>query len=445
MPSIAWGLTGADYLTDDFDVAHRISSMGVVEGAFDLSFDAPARPLVGPYYLLLYEVIGERFLVQALLMGALNAALTVVVWAALRAVVGARTALLAALVFAVVPNRASTRLWFVLGPNLLAATCIAAGAVLLVRRRKMAATTLFVTGILNYEGVAGLAAMVLIWWWWQDRSERLRYAAMALVPVVVATATIWVLSPKRDGNSPGPFMNLDTIVPGLLGAGFWGMRGLAPLGMIAIIVAAVWCVATRLPSFRREGSPLPHELLVGSCLLGAAAAPLVVGGAPFAVRGIFDRNNLAPGVGSCLLVGAVLAAVWRWWSAVGWTATVVVVAVLAAGNVHDVRDYREAVGDGHALVEALLEDVDPTIGEVVVRPPMPGTTGVAQFIYAGDLTAAMTLRHGDRWSMISIPAKAPLCIDLNPPAGARDRPVFVYDRIDRTVLPASGSRACRRR
>lgn len=445
VPSLAWGLLGADYLSDDFSVAEGFVRRGVVDGALELSLVGPARPLVGPYYVLTHHIIGERFLLHAVVMALLNAGLVVGLWAALRTVVTERTALLAALMFAVVPNRASTRLWFAVGPNVLALTCVVVGAFLLVRKGKaLPAAGLFVAAVLLYEGVAGVAAVVVLWWWLGDRRNRTRGAALAAVPLAFAVGAAWVVSPKRAGNSPGPFDNVSTIGPAQLGSGFWGTEVAGLAGGALILAAITWSLAAQLPSFRRPGSPLAREVLTGACLLVAGAAPFVLGGAPFAVRGIFDRNNMVPDVGSCLVVGALLAAAIRGRKGPGWAVTTAVLVLLAAGNVRDLTDYRRAADEGDALVEALVADVDPSIGDVVVAPTVPQDTGVAQFILDGDLTAALRLRHGPAWASTSMPLRTPDCAVLaRRAAGSPGRPTFVYDRIDRVLRPASHPEACR--
>lgn len=407
----------------------------------NLSFEAPARPAVGPYYVFAYQALGDRPVLQALLMGALNAVAALLVWRALVEVVAGRTALLAALAFAVVPNRGATRLWFVLGPNLVSLACLAGGAFLLLRRGRVGpAAALFVVGILAHEGIAGVAALVIAWWWFQDRRARLRPAAAGLAPVAAITAMAMLVSPKRDGGSPGPFANLDTLGAGQLGAGFWGSDLLGSVGMVVLVAVATWSVATTvLPSFRRP-SALRREVLIGSALLAAGTAPFALGGAPFAVRGIFDRNNLVPDLGSCLVVAALLAAAVRKSRPLGAAVATLVLAVLAAGNVQDVLDYREAAREGDALVDAVLADVDPGIGRVVVVPPLAGATGVAQFILDSDLSAALQLRHGPEWASVRMPTRRPRCADLL--AAAAGEPVFVYDRVGRTLTRLPDPEAC---
>lgn len=441
-PSVAWGVVGADYLTDDFGVAYTLVQKGLLAGFWEFAFVAPGRPAMAPYHVLIYQGIGERFLLQALLLAVLNAGTALLLWQALRCVVRERTALLAALVFAVVPNRGATRLWFVLGANLLAVACLAGAVILLYRHARFApAVVLLLTGIAAYEGIAGVGFLVITGWWLQARGPRRRRAVVAWASIAASALAAWAFSPKRDVNGPGPFDHVGTISSGVFGSGFWGSEAVGAVGLTVVLLALAASLAQLLPSFRR-GSVVPREVLLGGAVVAAAVVPFLVGGAPFGVRGIFDRNNLVPDIGVSVIVGVLLAALWAVRREVGAVASVVVLAWLAIGNVQDVRDYRDAVRDGRALEAAVLADVDPTAGTVVVVPPLPGETGVEQYILDGDLPAALKLRVGQEWGSVSMPLLEEDCRARV--AGSLDAgtPTFVYDRLARTVTEASGPEVC---
>lgn len=442
LPSLAWGIKGADYLTDDFVLANDMARRGVLRSSWDLAVVAPRRPGAAPYFGMIYGAIGDHPAVQASLLAVLNALVVLVLWRALRRVISPDAALVAALVFAVVPNRGSTRMWFAVGSNVLALVCVLVGFVLASRERHPPAVVALVLGVLMYEGVAGLALLAVVWWWSGAPRERWARALTPAGAVVVTAGVLWAVSPKRDVDGPGPFHHAGTILSGVLGHGFWGNEVVGALASMAILVLAAVCAAQLLPSFRRSSGPVPREVVVGAVIVLVASMPFMVGGAPFAVRGIFDRNNLVPDVGVCVILGSVLAAVVRRSRPLGFAATAAVALLLAAGNLQDVRDYRAAVADGQALASRLERDVDPTVGQVVVLPPLPGDTGVDQFILGNDLTAAMELRLGRAWRAVRMPALTDDCEAVIADAARSGEPVFVYQRIDRTLTPAPASGAC---
>lgn len=441
-PSILWAARGADYLTDDFPVARLIAREGLLQGGWQLGTVGPARPAAAPYYLLVYDVIGANVIAQALLLAALNALVAVIVWRALLTVVSEHTALLAATVFAVAPNRGATRLWFQLGPYLVALACLAVGAALLLGRdRYVSGAALVVLSILTYEGVAGVALLCVGGWLLQQRGRRWPPAAAVVAVAGSAIATMWVLSPKRDAEGPGPFDHVDTIGSGVLGAGFWGNELLGAIGILAVLLAVTLTLVTFLPSYRRHDL-VQREVLIGAAIVVMAVGPFVVGGAPFAARGIFDRNNLVPGIGVSLIVGALLAAAWRWRAGTGAVLAAGVVTVLAVGNVQDVQDYRAAVREGRALERDVVRDIDPTIGTVVVLPPLAGERGVAQFILDNDLTAALELHYGSEWSSVSMPYRVETCRHRLEAALEAGRPALIYDRLTRHLELVDSAAAC---
>jgi hypothetical protein len=195
-----------------------------------------------------------------------------------------------------------------------------------------------------------------------------------------------------------------------------------------------------LPSFRRQGH-LQREALIGWAIVVAGALPFLVGGAPFGVRGIFERNNMVAGLGVCLLLGAVLNVIASRWS-FGPAIVVAVVAWLAIGNVRDVRDYLDAVDRGDALVADVTADVDPGIGSVVVTPPMAGPAGVEQFILSSDLQAALELRRGRDWRSVTMPASVDQCRALVRGELAQGERVFVYYWRERALRAVTDRADC---
>lgn len=438
-PSALWA-SGAGYLSDDYVVARNLQRAGLLRGLWDLATVAPARPGAAPYYLAVYEGIGSHSAIQALVLAALNALVALAVWQAMRAVVRERTATVAALVFAAAPNRGATRMWFQVGPYLVAVGLVALVVVLLWRAdRPLLAATLAVLAVLTYEGTAGVAVAAFGGWAVGDPRARRWPAFSALTAIAAAALAAWASSPKLDVDGPGPFEHAGTIPSGLLGSGLWGHDAAGAVGLAALVAGLGVLVASYLPSFRRPG-PLRREVLIGTALTALAVGPFLVGGAPFAVRGIFDRNNLVPGLGVCLILGAVLGTL------AGRRLGVAVVAVVLGGmsvaNLGDLADYRAAVDDGEALRAAVLEDVDPTAGTVVVVPPLDESRGVEAFILDGDLTAALELTAGEAWASVVMPERPETCRRIVAQAIGAGAIVHVYDRLDRTVRPAGGVEVC---
>lgn len=434
-PSLLWAIVGPGLLTDDFGHALTFKENGLLGGLVDRSFESTSRPLVGVYYLLTYGLLGERPVSHALVLGILNAALVVIAWRVGRRLMPTHLAFVAALVLAVAPNRASTRLWFATGNYVLATTLVLVGFWLLaVARRPPLAAVVMCTAVLLFEGTAGLLLALVGMWVLCDARSRLSLGAVVAAPAAIAALGMYLASPKRGGDGPSPGDSIETIGGGLFGSGLWGSDIAGGIGPVVFGGLIVVSLARLLPSFAHESAPL-HWVRVGLVIVSLSALPFVVGGSPFAVRGIFDRTNLVPMVGVALILGAGAEAL-RARSAVLWAVSVTVGATLMyVANVQDVRDYDTATESGEIIYERVRSDLPLDGRRVIVVPPDPGAPGVAAFVYPTDLAAALALRSEGDVSGITQPWTAEACRSEVGAAGG----AMVYDWRRRGITPASPS------
>ena len=409
-PSLLWAASSPDLLTDDFAHLDRLRRLGVWDAAWSWSFEHPARPLLGPYHLVTYGLIGDRPVLHALLMAALNAALAIAIWQYGRRWIGSEVALAAALLFAVAPNRASTRLWFATGNYLLAALIVLVAAHLLAHhRRPVAAAATFAAGVLLFEGVIGLVVGLLVLWTLPAVRQRIQTAALVVVPSLCAAAWMYALSPKRrSGPDPNIEASLSTLGHGLFGSGFWGEGLTSYLGACAFAALVVLGAVAQLPSFSAL-RPRTPAVMVGIVLTAFSTAPFAGAGVTFAVRGIFDRSNAIPLLGACLLLAGSVELVGRRHRRGLVAGGALLLAYLLSLGLQDVADYADAADEGRLIVERVLEDVPADPSVVVVWPVPEHGTGVAAFIYPGDLDAALRLRYERRPGRTILPWSAEQC------------------------------------
>ncbi len=401
LPSLASGLLGGGFLTDDWGVWLVFDQNGLVDGLWQLAFEQPARPFAAPYYAVLYEVIGDRPVLQGLIIAAVNASLLVTAWLFGRHVLPAKVLWPTLVVFALAPNHAMTRLWFVVGTYPLALAMMFLGLWQLLRRRNLAAAGLLAAGTLVYEGVVVLAVTLVVMWAAPAWRERLRAAFVAVTPAVVVAAGLFLLSPKRDGDGPDPFDNASSLVSAHFGTGMWEYPLLAQVVGAVLLLAVVVAVAAQLPSWR-SSSIEPRWLLIGVVVMLAGAAPFMYAGAVFATTGLFDRNNLVPSVGTALVLGSGWAWLRSWRPNIAAVVAIGGISWFAAMQAVDVDNFRQAVSRGDAVIGALaaapgVDDASPII---VVPEQVSNGTGMADFVYHGDLVAAMRYRHGGDWSRV---------------------------------------------
>jgi len=394
LPSIAWALSRPDLLTDDYMLVALFEREGHWEAVRRLSFEHPARPLLGPYHLLTHGLIADRPVVHAVVLAVLNAAVSVAMWRFGRRWFTPSVAFAAAAFYAVVPNRASTRFWFPTGNHLLAVLLVLVGFHLLVdRRRRVSGSVVLAAGVLLFEGVIGLVVAGFVLWTGAAPRQRWRSAFLALGPSAAAAAWMYWMSPKRrSGTDPDIIASLSTMGHGLFGSGLWGERlGVAGVALVAALT--VVAIAGLLPSFatlRTSTGPLRAALVVTVLSAGA----FVAAGTSFAVRGIFDRTNAVPLVGVALVFATALCWPHGRGRVLSLGVGVVAIVHLLALNLGDLDDYTEAADEGRTILARVAQDVPPD-ADAIVWPTSDGP-GVAAFIYASDLEAALTLRVGDR-------------------------------------------------
>lgn len=433
LPSMLWAARGPRFLTDDYGHFRRYESLGGLEAAWQWSFVHPARPLLGPFHVLTYGILGDRVYLHALLMAVLNVGLAIGLWTLLRRWLRPDVAFAAALLFAASPNRGSTRMWFATENYLMATLVVVVAATLLYKGRVVAAACSFTAATLLYEGTIGLTVAAVAIWWMTNRHDRSRNAALVLTPVVAAAGFVWLISPKR-GDGTGWTIAVQTIGNGLFGSGAWGSSfGVAGAALVVGIVTIG--VASTLPGFRwvAERSSAPR---LGALVLVTTATPLVAAGAIFGVRGLFDRTNLVPMIG----VSITLATAADFFEGRIRTAAIALLFGVTAtwlwSAIADVDDYVEAAELGEMVIDRVDQDVPRNDALAIVGPPMPTRTGVAAFVYPSDLDAATGRSSGEAGTTL-MPSSPETCHEL-----VQENPSAILYDWKRRAFPSDAEDLC---
>ncbi|MGH9283446.1 MAG: hypothetical protein ACRD0S_10990, partial [Acidimicrobiales bacterium] len=305
VPSLLWALDGSGFIHDDWSIASGVELGSTWDAITGRSTGTSARPLSAVYFALTHEVFGAHPLLHVLALAALNGlAASLLVRVGTR-LVGRQIAVWTALVWVALPNRGSTRLWITMAPAVVSLCLLLVAIALLLADRPVAAGVVMASAILLYEAVAGVALAALALWPWRSRGAAWRRAAGPIVVVLGASAFIYLGSPKRELDA-APFSNWANIVAAQFGRGVFGP--LARVGALLMLVAfTVALVRALLPSFRAGFSAVDRAVLAGTALVFVGAAPFFVAGFPFATDGIFDRGNLVAGLGTALILGALLS------------------------------------------------------------------------------------------------------------------------------------------
>jgi len=381
-------------LVDDWGYAAGARFGGIWHLLWATGFsDNPRRPVAGVWYAAVFGAFDGHPVAHALALVALNAVAGGLVFLVARRIWGTGPGILTALAWAALPNRGSSRLWFSVGPTLLAVVLLLLGVLLLLDGRPVLSTVVLALAVLANETVV-LLALLSVAVSYRTGRRSLSQATAAAAPLVVAAGYLWARSPKRE--TPLKFFShAGNFVAAQLGRGNFGSERAAVVGGTVVLVAVVVALVVALRD--RGGAPAAARMVAaGVGLLIVAAAPLLVIGFPFATDGIFDRGNLAPDLGMAVILGGLAACLWRQGPApLGLLLALAVLAYLGFQNSVDLRDYERAVRQGDTLQRQLATDVPTIDAPLLIGPPLPSTGGVAQLLTDYDTSAALELHRHD--------------------------------------------------
>lgn len=439
-PSVVWSFVGG-FLSDDWAIWAGFETLGIAEALEYNAFTAPARPGAALLYSVIYGGFGPSPVVQGLSLAALNAGLIIAAWYLGRLVLPARLLVVVLLFLALAPNHATTRLWSATATHSLALGLLFLAVGSLLRSRPAVAAFAFCAATAVHEGTFALGVAMVVLWAALEPGARWVRGLAVVAPAGVTVVLMAASSPKRSSSGPNPLNNLESFVPGQLGVGLWTHPALARMGVLAIAALVVATLARQLPSFRSD-RPEYRLILLGALLSAAGAAPYAYLGTTFATSGFFDRSNLVPSVGVAVVVAAAWSLIFARTRPLAALVAIIAVAAFTWGQADDLKAFAAAVDYGEDVTDALAAmPLDRSLPTIVLDAREPAGTGVAAFVYDGDLAAALKHHTGDEWEVL---------LGENLRCDGHQLPwptVQVVDwraREHRTVSPAAVSAACER-
>jgi hypothetical protein len=377
---------------DDWWVLRNIHFDGVLAGAGDRQ--ALARPGAWLLFNAEFGVAGRHPLVLYAIVTAVNVAVTVALFLALRRLTGTNVAAAIAAVHALLPNHASLDHWASAIGITVALLSTLAGVAVLARsyeedRPLWPAIAMFAAGALCYEAVlviagAALLAVPLV------LCRRVRWGVTVGAAAGLGATAFWMLANTQKELPPGRrFADFSLLWPGHFGRGVAvdDARG-DPLMLVTSCVVVVLLARLVLPSMRRA-TGLPERLAACGLLLVVAGA-LPFAKFPIAVLGVNDRANVVSSVGSAIVWVAIALALRRWWpvlavAVIGW------LLVVVPARWEKDRDWA-LVGDRGALIVADVAHAFPDPDAPIVVGPTPFTRhGVVGLVSYWDTSAALQL------------------------------------------------------
>jgi hypothetical protein len=393
LPTLVWAFGGAELMHDDWWLA---TSFARGDGAYRWSefwataTQHPGRPGAALYYLVTYSIFGTNPVLHALLQAVVCAVLGVLVFLVAERLWRTGLAIWIAAVYAVLPNRGSTRLWFAVATYPLAIVLLLVAVLFLLRGRPVLAALLLAAATLTYEGVFGLALLAVATWTLADLGRRWRVGAGVGTAVVASAAYLFLISPKRSGGTQ--VGGLSRLMSSQFGAGIFEWGDVAKLAPTVLALGLTLMMVLRYP-----GRDLYRRVVpAGLVLVLAGWMPFFLTNWPIATDGFFDRANGVVGLGTAVLLGALLS-----WivdltpQPVGLALAGGSVVFLLLMNVPDVEAFRRAAGQGQVLLDQVAVDVPVGSGPLVVVPTPVADRGIMRFPAGSNLADALRFRRGD--------------------------------------------------
>jgi hypothetical protein len=359
------------------------------------SIDVRFRPIQAAYHGLTFAVLGAHPAAHLLLVAALQALCAVLVVLVARRCFSPTTALVIGAVWAVLPNRGSTRLWISAAPVTVAIILLLLGALAATSdpQKSWLATLCCCLSVLCYEAGVALALAVVVWAWWRrgdDWRDTLVRSARGLVPFIATVEWNLATSPKKPTGSRGRLLG---IPDAFFGHGLTP-RALGPVAVVVVVAAIVAGIALGLRSERR--TEVTRLLVGGAAVALLGSVPFVLAGFDQVNEGPFDRANAFGGLGVALvLAGALLG----WWERRRTATSIVMVSaalLVVSANADDVWDVSAAARDGVRAVHAIAALPPGLHDQRLVLAPIQNHGYWIPFGFGSAEAAAATVTSGLR-------------------------------------------------
>lgn len=388
LPSLVNAALSPALLLDDLEFA----VFARFDGLAGFSQNISERPGEGFIHAVQFIVLGERASLHLLVLAAAAAWSSWLYWRLMRLVLPYPIAVMATVVFLLLPNRGSLRFWVSTVPNHVGLALFLCAAIVATRdaqrRRRVGqgdpgirpwviVVVLSVLSVLTYEGAAALVALVPLGIAATSVSMMWRWVAPAVAQAALATAALisLILSDRPDDSSlwGSPVHGFQKH---LVSLGPWPLNFL----LIALVFgAAAWSIRTALA---RKGDD--RELAVAGCValiaMVAGLAPFIVGGFNIENSGVLDRAHIFPNVGSAVLIAIGIESVRRF-GVLPQQRLVLAgcAAIMFAAVFSDLGPYLRAADEQRDAAESFLSleqpNADPVEEVRLLRPN--GSGGVA--------------------------------------------------------------------
>ena len=393
-----WLAGGAGYVLDDWFLLGNAEVDGITGvGNGDIGSSRPGSAVV---YALVFSVLAGHPSAGLVLAVAVSTATALLLRALLARFVDDGWAVVAGLLWLVLPNHTSLEYWLTCLPLGIAAMLVLLVALLVSGdttspRRWALAVAITAIASLTYEAAApaGFLALVLMPRARGSWPSRPRVVGAAVVAVACAG---YLAVFKNSVKSVGDVAPLHEAVPAHFG---WGIAPDAfSIGSVLLLVAVsvgMFCVvrAVRPASWGAPGEG-ERVALAGLVVVAVGALPFVT--YAYSPLGTGDRVTLISALGGATAWAGLCMVAARWRPALGVGLVAVLLLAGTAARVPRMSNWVTAAADGERIVAA-IEDRwpdGPPSGRVVLGPTPIRHQRVAAFLDPSNVDGAVRFLYG---------------------------------------------------
>jgi Dolichyl-phosphate-mannose-protein mannosyltransferase len=393
--SAVYAVLGTGYVLDDWFTLRNARFDGAWASAG--AAQQTARPGAAVVYAAVFGLVGQHPLVVLVVQAAIGVATAVILVHLLRRFFPPGLALVATLLWVLLPNHTSLEVWASATNIALCVLLTVIAADLLCaddRRARWAAIAVFAAAGLCYEAVLPLAAAAILVVPWVRRG-RPDWRLVGGGAVALGAVALWIVTHWQPAKQVSKsWADLSQMIGSHFG---WGIVPDGPVASILTLVGLVGIgvalARVALPSFRSQRGSAEWAVVSG-------LAVIVLGTIPFArylyaPLGAGDRFNFVSSIGGALVWAGILAMLWGWRRPLS---VVLVVALAGAGGVARIERsviWHQAGHDARAIQRGVVATIPHPHGVVVVGPAPIQRQNIAAYLDQSNIEGALQLAYDD--------------------------------------------------
>ncbi len=393
--SAIYAILGTGYVLDDWFTLRNAHFQGAWASAG--TAQQTARPGAAVVYAVIFGLIGQHPLVVLGIQAVIGAATAVALVHLLRRFFPPGLALLAGLLWVLLPNHTSLEVWASATNIALCVLLTVVAADLLcssARDRRWAALVLFAAAGLCYEAVLPLAAALILVIPWVRRG-RPDWRLVAGGALALGAVAVWIVVHWQPAKQVAQgWADMSQIVGAHFG---WGIAPSGPVASVLVVVglagAALAVARVALPSLRPGAGPSEWSVVVG-------LAVMVLGAIPFAKYlyaplGAGDRFNFVSSIGGAMVWAGIVGMLWAWRRPLAYVLVAAVVSAAAVARVERSVIWHRAGQDALAIQRGVVAAIPHPSAVIVVGPAPIQQQDIAAYLDQSNIEGALQLAYDD--------------------------------------------------